>query len=397
MKMDLEKIYKSLKVGLFLSFLVLFLAGGCADEPQSTSDGPDDQKVLAQFKISKDGYPILLPVTFKDKEYLFLLDTGCSHTVFDTSFKHKLGNVKKVKRALTAGNRIVAELFDAPEAFLGPLNVKDCGEVACFDLKMLQSVIGRKVSGLIGMNFLKKHVVQIDFDKGTLSFLQPQEQQRSQWGNELPISYNPLGIPQITGNIYDSIKVDFWIDTGANSTGGLSSDIFDQILSEKELKTSEILFATASGVIRQREIRIDSLSVGSFKYQYLIFGEGNWSYLGLSFLSRHGVTLDFPNNRIYLKKGKGFKKDDETDMSGLHLLHISNKTVVYSVDEGSPAQKAGIKAKDIILKLNDKDANQYDISELRRLLMSRDGHKIMMTIKQGDDVKDVSFLLKKKI
>lgn len=395
--MDLEKICKSLKVGLFLSFLVLFLAGGCADEPESTSDAPANQKVLAEFKISKDGYPILLPVTFKGKEYLFVLDTGSSYTAFDISLKHELGEVKKVEKALTAGSHIVAEIFDAPEVFLGPFNLQDCGEVACLDLKMVSLVLGEKISGLLGMNFLKKYIVQIDYDNGTLLFLQPLQKRHSGWGNELSISYNSLGIPTITGNIYDSIKVDFRIDTGANSTGGLSSDIFDQILSEKKLKTSEILFATASGVIRKREIRLDSLSVGSFKYADFIFGEANWSHLGLLFLSRHIVTLDFPNNRIYLKKGKGFKKDDETDMSGLHLLRISNKTVVYSVDEGSPAQKAGIRANDIILKLNDKDANQYDMSELRRLLMSTDGHKIMMTIKQGDDVKDISFLLKKKI
>jgi hypothetical protein len=191
--------------------------------------------------------------------------------------------------------------------------------------------------------------------------------------------------------------VDFWIDTGANSTGGLSSDIFDQILSEKKLKTSEMLFTTASGVIRKRECRFNSLSVGPFEYEQLIFSEANWSYLGLLFLSRHIVTFDFPNSRIYLKKSKEFTKVDETDMSGLHLLRISGNIVVYSVDEGSPAQKAGISSKDIILKVGEKDVSKYDMWELRRLLMSTDGHKIMMTIKQGDDVKDVSFLLKKKI
>jgi len=396
--MDLEKICKSLKVGLFLPFLVLFLAGGCADEPERASDGPDNQKVLAEFKIAKGGDPILLPVTFKGKEYVFFVDTGCSHTVFDTSFKHELGDAKRIEKGLTAGSRIVAELFDAPEAFLGPLNVKDCGEVACLDLKMASSVLGRKISGFIGMNFLKKYIVQIDYDNGTLLFLQPEERQHSQWGNELPISYNPLGIPQITGNILDRIKVDFLIDTGASgATGALDRKIFEEILSKKEIKTSEALAATASGIIRSREARIGNLSIGSFEYEKLIFGEGNWPYLGLSFLSRHTVTFDFPNSRMYLKKGKGFKKIDETDMSGLHLLRISNKTVVYSVDEGSPAQKAGIRAKDTILKVGNKDANTYDILELRRFLMSGDRHKITMTIKRGDDVKEASFLLKKKI
>jgi hypothetical protein len=393
--MDLDKICTSRKVALLLSFLVF--AGGCADEPEGASDPPANQKVLAEFKIAKGGDPILLPVTFKDKEYLFMLDTGCSHTLFDTSFKHELGDVKKVGGGLTAGSRIEAEFFDAPEAFLGPLNLQDCNEVICSDLKMISFVMGKKISGLIGMNFLRIYVVQIDFDKGTVFFLQPADGQHTDWGIELLTKYDSLGWPYITGNILNYIKVDFMIDTGANSTGGLGSDIFEKILSEKKLKTSEILFATASGVIRKREIRIDNLSVRPFEYQDLIFGEANWPHLGLSFFSRHIVTFDFPNSRMYLKKGKGFKKNDETDMSGLHLLRISNQTVVYSVDEGSPAQKIGIRANDVILKVGDKDANLYDILELRRFLMSGDKRNITMTIKHGDNVKDVSFLLEKKI
>ena len=98
--MDLDKIRTSRKVVLLLSFL--FFAGGCADEPESTSDAPANQKVFAEFKIAKGGDPILLPVTFKEKEYLFLLDTGSSHTAFDTSFKHELGEVKKVEKGLSA-------------------------------------------------------------------------------------------------------------------------------------------------------------------------------------------------------------------------------------------------------------------------------------------------------
>jgi len=387
----------SLKVvlGLFLS--VMLLTAGCADEPKNTSEKPADQNILAEFEIARGGDSILLPVTFKGKEYVFVLDTGCSHTSFDTSLRHELGDVKKVERGLTAGNPIMVEVFDAPEAFLGPLNLQDSGQVSCFDLKMPSLINGSKISGIIGMNFLRKYVLQIDFDKGMLSFLPPVEEQHSHWGKELVIDYDSLGLPHITENILDGIKVDFVIDTAGNSTGGLKSNIFKQILSEKELKTSEILFATASGVIRSREARISNLSVESFEYQDLIFSEGNWSYLGLSFLSRHIVTFDFPNSKIHLKKCKEFKKIDETDMSGLHLLRVSDKTTVYSVDEGSPAQKAGIRANDIILKVGNKDANTYDMWELRRHLMSGDKHKITMTTKRGDDIKALSFLLKKKI
>jgi len=395
--MSEKRSYWLLKVALVLSFFSLVLSGSCSDEPKNTSDGPAKHKILAEFQIAKTGDPILLPVTLKDKELLFVLDTGSSHTAFDTSLRNELGEVKKIEKALTHGTPITAELFDAPKAFLGPLNLQDSGQVSCLDLKIHSLIDGRKISGIIGMNFLRRYVIQIDFDKGKLSFLQPKEIQHTDWGTELLIKHDSLGWPHITADILKSINVDFIIDTASNSTGGLGSDIFKRIISEKELTTSEILTATASGVMQKREVRIDSLSVGSFEYEKLIFSEANWSYLGLLFLSRHIVTLDFPNSRMYLRKGKEFKKGDETDMSGLHLLRISNQTVVYSVDEDSPAHKAGIRSKDIILKADEKDANTYNIYDLRRLLMSEDKRNITMTIKRGEDVKDVTFLLKKKI
>ena len=114
-------------------------------------------------------------------------------------------------------------------------------------------------------------------------------------------------------------------------------------------------------------------------------------------MSRHIVTFDFPNSKVYFKKGKEFDKVDETDMSGLHLLRISGKTVVYSVDEDSHAHKAGIRANDIILKVGNKEASEYDMWKLRRLLMSGDKKKVVMTIKRGDGVIEVSFLLTRKI
>lgn len=386
-----------LKAVLVLSFCVLFLAGGYAAETKRSSGGFTDQEILAEFTIAKGTDLIVLPVRFKGEEYMFFLDTGCSLTAFDISFKSELGEAKRRGRGMTSGGLRPFESFDAPEAFLGPLNLQDCGEVFCADLKMVSSILGRKVSGAIGMNFLRKYVVQIDFDKGKLLFLKPMAGENPYWGEALEIEYHPIGWPYVTGIILDGIKVDFVIDTGDSGTGGLLHVIFKKIISEKEIKTSEAIADTAGGIIRFREARIANLSIGTFQYKDLVFSESNLSHLGLGFLSRHIVTFDFPNSKVYFKKGKEFKKVDETDMSGLHLLRISDKTVVHSVDEGSPAHKAGIRANDVILKVNNKDANEYEMGELRRVLRSGDKQKIMMTIKRGDDVKEVSFLLKKKI
>jgi len=401
-----------MRIGLYLCFIVALFFNVCVLGQQTATSNKakapkevkpfveekgTEAKPKTEFTFTRGETPIHLPVVFKGKEYFFILDTGSSHIVFDVSFKHELGRAKRLVEGKTTSNTIVIQAFDALPAFVGPFSIQDCGEVTCLNLKMLSLITGKKISGVIGMNFLRKYVLQIDFDNGRLLFLKATKEKNSDWGEEFIISYNPLGLPQITGNVLDGIKVDFTIDTGLNTTGTLDRKIFKEILSKENLRTSETVAVTSSGVVRSRVARVDSLSIGSFGYQDLIFGEDGVNNLGLDFLSRHLVTFDFPNNRIYFKKGREFAKVDESDMSGLHLLRVSNETVVHSVDRGSPAAEAGIIAGDVILKVGGKNANAYEMWELRRLLRFEDKHNIIATIKRDDDGKEVSFLLKKKI
>jgi hypothetical protein len=129
-------------------------------KPKINSEIASAHNILAEFKVAKQGDPILLPVKFKGKEYLFVLDIGCSMTTFDTSLISELGDVKEIARAQTGGGDMIdTQLFDAPEAFFGPLNLRDCVQVICVDIGILGLISGRKISGVLGMNFLKKYVV----------------------------------------------------------------------------------------------------------------------------------------------------------------------------------------------------------------------------------------------
>ena len=84
-------------------------------------------------------------------------------------------------------------------------------------------------------------------------------------------------------------------------------------------------------------------------------------------------------------------------MSGLHLLSVEGRTVVESVDKGSSAEEAGIRAKDAVLKVGEANAARMDIWELRGLLKSGDGKEIGMTIGRGQEEKSVTLKLKKRI
>ena len=68
---------------LIAHFSILMAAArlGAAEPPEQIK--PDS--ILERFAIARSGDAILVPVTIERKEHLFLLDTGCSNTILDSS------------------------------------------------------------------------------------------------------------------------------------------------------------------------------------------------------------------------------------------------------------------------------------------------------------------------
>jgi len=378
-----------------LSALAAFFSTGV--EPSGCFAQPGRGKELAQFRITRYGDQIILPVKFNDREYWFLLDTGSSFTIFDASFKYDLGELQGKASVKTPRNVVNAEVYTAPEAYLGALNLKSCAGVICLDVEQAGYVEGKKVSGLIGMNFLRKYMVHIDFDVDTISFIESAQGEQLRWGQCCDISYDAGGLAHIEGTVFLDIPVKFMIDTGHSSTGSLEERVFQQILSQKKARTIEASFITMGGVIREREARINDLSIGSLHYRDLIFSELDSSILGLEFLARHSVIFDFPNRRLYLEEGRDYRRRDERDMSGLRLAMVYDKTVVHSVEVGSPAEKAGLKAGDVIIKVGPKPASQYDIWVLRQDLMVMDGSKVSVTFERAGQRKEAQLALVQKL
>jgi hypothetical protein len=265
------------------------------------------------------------------------------------------------------------------------------------DMQQAGYADGKKISGLIGMNFLRKYMVHIDFDVDTISFFESVPEERLRWGQSCDISYDNGGLAHIKGMAFLDIPVDFMVDTGHSQTGSLEERTFRLIMSQKKAKTIEASFNTLGGTIKEREARINDLVIGSLHYRDLIFSELDSSILGLEFLARHRVIFDFPNRKLYLEEGRDYRRHDQRDMSGLRLVKSYDQTVVESVEVGSPAEKAGLKAGDVILMVGPKLASQYDIWVFRRDLMATSGEKVNVTFLRGGQKKDVSLVLEQKL
>jgi hypothetical protein len=406
---------------LILFFACLLVAGSGSNEPNSASN----PNVLAQFKIEKNAKEILLPVILEGKEYLFKLDTGSSVTLFDISLKHNLGKPKGTVKAETLGGTIEFELFDAPKASLGSLSLK--GTVGVVDLEPISSALKRKRHGVIGMNFLKEHCVQIDFDKGIVSFLKSKpdkgifaflrsaRNKHPEWGQQTSIRYESgSGIPHITAKA-DGVKLDFMIDTGyvhvigrpdlpvAHTTGELESKVLKKLRSKIHFEPKQLTQITGKGRATldfSKAAVVSRFSIGTLEYKDAVFRESGESVLGMPFLSRHLVTFDFRNGKIYLKKGKYYDSPTALWLSpsdlGFTLRRKQNDIFVSEVDPNGPAYAKGIRQKDIIIRVGDLDVASYSLTELLPLISQKDEEKLTIAIKRGDGIKQISFRLQMK-
>jgi len=117
----------------------------------------------------------------------------------------------------------------------------------------------------------------------------------------------------------------------------------------------------------------------------------------MDFLARHRVTLNFPKLEMHLKRRTTDLPDDESDMSGLSIIRKGEATVVYWVDREGAAERAGVKAGDVLLKVNSRPAKELELWEIKNMLAAGDGKEVRLTVQRGSKTKRFTIVLKRKL
>lgn len=195
---------------------------------------------------------------------------------------------------------------------LGPLAV-----VGGYDLKPLSQAAGYPIDGILGIDFLSKHVVRIDLDRGLLLLLKSVP---ANSGNPIGIACDPTsGLPLVIGELGRGETTFFVIDTGDGRrySGSLMSVGPKNQASRHGFQgagTDDVL--NLAGTSKRQLYRGEVIKLGEFSLHSPLFsGAEDHNSLGLGFWSRFVVTFDFPNRRVYLRKGAGYCRPERADVS----------------------------------------------------------------------------------
>ncbi len=352
---------------------------------------PGDE--LEAFPISRAAEPIVVPVTIGDKSYPFLVDSGSTFTVFDTSLVSLLGDEVERKTILTPAGQKEFQLARPKAASVGRLPLGKDSSVVLHDLTRLREASGLDIRGYLGMDFLSRHVVRIDFDRGRLTFLRSAGDGA---GQRLPLRLEG-GRAWVEARLAGAPSPEwFLLDTGhvGLDSGRLRPELISQLERAGKLRVVGVTkVETAGGRMEVKQGFLEALNLGQFEHKNLLFASTrDCNAFSLEFCARYVATFDFPGRAVYLRESSRHASPDQVGATGLALIRRGGKTLVEGVREGSPAAKAGLLKGDELLSLAGRNAREGCIVALGRLLCGS-GRTVRVVIRRGEEIRDVSLNL----
>jgi hypothetical protein len=288
-------ILKPPSCGVILGLLLLC---SCATEDSVHRQLPIEGTIN---KGAGRGNWLIVTLRLKDGEELpFVIDTGAADTFLEKSLEPRLGKRRGTTVFPHWGVNREAGAYAAPELYLGSSPLKRTGHFVFTADSLPKSRSGRPIMGVLGMDCLKHYCLQLDFEAGKIRFLDPDQTNATGPSKAFPLTFR-RGRPFIHhSGLLGGTNTHLLVDSGFDGDGGLGSGQFQEILNQRESGVGKGVKA-----LGPEWVLVPETVWNGVNYRNLMIGEGG-NLIGLRFLARHLVTLNFPKRTMHLMKSGGY-------------------------------------------------------------------------------------------
>jgi hypothetical protein len=355
------------------------------------------------------GKKIFIQLAVKDQNRFesFVFDTGASSTVIDSTAAQRLGIVANYSQAVTgaSGQKLYQMALDQ-QFFLGDKETIKGVNCVLVNLERLKQLNGHPFAGIIGKDLLDKFAVHLDFEKNELLLFRKGSDFNSEGYQKLAFEFgNYIGIPQfevqLTLQNGEVCKGKVFMDSGAGATLVVNTKFKEQ--NKLEEKVGPVLESQGTGLGHNfvlKESRAKSLSFGSYQFDNFCLSlsgdqagvnafDGYLGILGIEFLKRFHIFLDYSNRTIYLKPNRFYAQAFDTPRSGLRLIKKEAGIFIENIAQNTPASRSGLQVGDQILQM--EQTTGEDLDSYRALLRS-DALQVSIQVQKTDGKKTTVIL-----
>lgn len=352
---------------------------------------------------------IFLPVRIEGlkREVDFLLDSGASMTVIDSAIASELSlPLGGLLPGASAGGMANFRIVRLPSFRIDDIVIEEQTAVSFPISGLLRRYGGKHIGGILGNDFLSRFVTRIDYEHCRVTFFEPSsfEPLGTETEIDAPLFHNVFSLPvRLDGKRSGS----FILDTGARSSLVRGAFLGADSLSDSIL-TVEIALRGAGGQEPAKLRRLDTLAIGTIFLVEPVIAVSSSArglsalqsidgLLGNDILERFTVTLDYGRQKVLLEKNDRFYEPFFPDRSGLELARMRDgKLMIVNVIKHSPADRAGLKPGDKIVKIDRARAEKIrTLNEAVSLFEAEEGKSYRLEIERYRKKKIVKLTLAK--
>jgi predicted aspartyl protease len=397
----IEMRYRSIEANVTID-PVVFLPPSADVKDFSFSGGAFREEVPFIYRSRHVFLPVRL--TGADGELLFLVDSGASMTVIDSSLAADMRlPVGGKMPGAGAGGMADFSLTHVPGFSIA--GIKFSGQTAItFPVAgLMRTFEETEIGGILGYDFLSRFVTTIDYERERITFFDPDSfaYRPGEEALEAPLVHNVFSLPVSI----DGMEGAFLLDTGANS-----SLIMGSFAEKTGLATGRRTLTTAirgaGGDERAVLCRFDSLRIGrttlakpvlliTSSAQGISALESVNGIIGNDILERFMVTLDYGRQRVLLVPNGRIGDPFYRDRSGLQLARREDRSiVVVTLVPGSPADEAGLRPGDILIALDGRKASEFEsVRDIMKLFEASEGTEYRIDISRSKNPMQVALRL----
>ena len=414
-----------------------------------------------QFENNKDKIAIpfqlinnlvFIPLEVNGVPLNFLLDSGVDETILlslDDKEEVSFHSVQKIKLKGLGSNEPIEGLKSSNNilSYKGLVDRHHDVFIVLDQSFNFSSHIGIPVNGIIGYNFFKDNIVEVNYDKKKVFVYKDTKKIRKKMlkrsASSIMIERNKPYLISDVAIANEQVPSKLLIDIG-NSDALWLFENKEKKINMPNIKFEDYLGKGFSGDINGFRSKIGSVKINSFTFENPIVAfpdsisiksvnkvVDRVGSLGGEILKRFNIIFDYSNNKIYFSKSHYFNDPFLYNMSGIELQNdgmqwvqetVNLQTVnldnsydgngnkaqndfklkftlkpifsIASVRKNSPAEASGLQVGDLIVSINNVEAYRYTLQSINNLLKSEEGKWLYFEVERNGKLLKCKFQLK---
>ncbi len=259
---------------------------------------------------------------------------------------------------------------------------------------------GTHCDGIMGLSVIQNTITEINFQKGKFIFYPKSfditkrvpDNKKTFLTSLLPTGFNALTMRVKTEGGKSMILA---LDTGNSFYGTTHRDVLDRvgiwpIAQRPKFMT---MASVASGPVESWYIRMPKLSIFGVPVETSVWdiidlpagSADSDGTIGFGFLKNFNIIIDYERRRVWLENFTGKFHEEEPAGTGISAFYDNVKKgyIVSRVQDGSPADKGGVKRGDLLLSVDSDEALNIGFQRMRDKLEGKAGSKVKLAMSRN--------------